>query len=72
MKIFISHAGKNKKIVLKFAEFLESTSSEIEVFCSSEEGSIKTGNNSITDILTELNKSDLFVAILSEDYYETL
>lgn len=71
MKIFISHAGKNKKIVLKFAEFLESTSSEIEVFCSSEEGSIKTGNNFITDIFTELNKSDLFVAILSEDYYES-
>lgn len=30
MRIFISHATKNKEIVLKFAELLESISSEIE------------------------------------------
>ena len=43
MRIFISHSIKNEKIVLKFAEFLESINSEIEVFCSSEKGSIGTG-----------------------------
>ena len=46
MRIFISHATKNKEVVLKFAEFLESVSSEIEVFCSSENGSIKVGDYS--------------------------
>ena len=30
MRIFISHSIKNEKIVLKFAEFLESINSEIE------------------------------------------
>lgn len=71
MRIFISHASKNEIVVLKFAEFLESISSEIEVFCSSEKESIKIGSNFIVEIFTELNMSDLFVAILSEEYYES-
>lgn len=54
MKIFISHATKNKEIILKFAEFLESISSEIEVFCSSENGSIKIGKNFIETIFKGL------------------
>ena len=40
MRIFMSHASKNSEIVLKFAEFLDVASSDIEVFCSSEDGSI--------------------------------
>lgn len=40
MKIFVSHATKNKDIVLKFAEFLETINSDIKVFCSSEKGSV--------------------------------
>lgn len=43
MRIFISHASKNSEAVLKFAEFLEMLNSNIEVFCSSEKGSIKVG-----------------------------
>ena len=38
MRIFISPATKNKEIVLKFAELLESISIEIEVFCSLRKG----------------------------------
>lgn len=71
MRIFISHATKNKEIVLKFAELLESISSEIEVFCSSESGSIKVGKNFIETIFKELSTSDLFVPILSKEYYES-
>lgn len=71
MKIFISHAGKNKEIVLKFAEFLEMINSNIEVFCSSEKGSIKSGKNFIEVIFEELNNSDLFIPILSKEYYES-
>ena len=71
MRIFISHATKNKEIVLKFADFLESISSEIEVFCSSESGSISVGKNFIETIFKELNNSDLFVPILSREYYES-
>lgn len=55
MKIFISHASKNKEIVLKFASFLESIGTEMEVFCTSEKGSIAAGENFIETIAKELN-----------------
>lgn len=41
MRIFISHATKNKEVVLKFAEFLESVSSEIEVFAPQKMGALR-------------------------------
>ncbi len=71
MRIFVSHATKNSEIVKKFSEFLEKVSSDIEVFCSSEEGSIKIGKNFIKTIFDELNNSDLFVPIISKEYYES-
>lgn len=71
MRIFISHATKNKELVLKFAEFLEAISSDIEVFCSSEDGSIKIGKNFIEMIFDELNNCDLFIPIISEEYYNS-
>lgn len=71
MRIFISHATKNREIVLKFADFLEMSSSDIEVFCSSEEGSIKVGKNFIDMIFDELNTSNLFIPIISKEYYES-
>ena len=49
MRIFISHATKNKDIVLKFAELLENISNDIEVFCSSESNSIKVGKKFYTN-----------------------
>ena len=61
MRIFISHASKNKEIILKFAELLESINSNIEVFCSSENGSIKIGENFVETIFSELDGSDIFV-----------
>ena len=38
MRIFISHASKDKVIILRFAEFLQTVSKQIEVFCTSEKG----------------------------------
>lgn len=71
MRIFISHATKNSEIVIKFSEFLENVSSDIEVFCSSEDGSIMIGKNFVQTIFDELNSSDLFVPIISKEYYES-
>ena len=71
MRIFISHATKNREVVLKFAEFLEAVSSNIEVFCSSESGSIKIGKNFIEIIFSELSNSDLFIPIISKEYYKS-
>lgn len=71
MRIFISHSSKNKDVVLKFAEFLEEVSSDIEVFCTSEIGSISVGKDFIEEIFKELSNSDLFIAIISKEYYES-
>lgn len=71
MRIFISHASKNKEIILKFAELLESINSNIEVFCSSENGSIKIGENFVETIFSELDGSDIFVPVISEEYYKS-
>ena len=71
MRIFISHASKNREVVLKLAEFLEMLSSDIEVFCSSEKGIIKVGKNFIETIFEELKQSDIFIPIISQDYYDS-
>lgn len=71
MRIFVSHASKNGEIVLKFAKLLEMVSSDIEVFCSSEKESIMVGMNFVKTIFTELQKSDLFIPIISKEYYES-
>ena len=72
MRIFISHSIKNEKIVLKFAEFLESINSEIEVFCSSERGSIGTGKNFVKTIFDELDACDLFIPVLRRGLREQI
>lgn len=71
LRIFISHASDNSEVVLKFAELLENINSDIEVFCSSEKGSIKVGENFVETIFNELNNSDLFVPIFSREYYQS-
>ena len=71
MKIFVSHATKNKDIVLKFAEFVEAINSDIKVFCTSEKGSIVGESNFVDEIFHELDDSDLFIPVLSNEYYES-
>lgn len=71
MRIFISHSSKNSEIVLKFSKFLEDIDSEIDVFCSSEKGSIKVGTNFVEMIFRELNESDVFIPIISKEYYNS-
>ncbi len=62
---------KNKDIVLRFAELLESASGNIEVFCSSEKGSIQVGSDSTEVILKELSDSKLFIPVISREYYDS-
>ena len=45
MKIFISHSSKDKNIANAFSNFLESVAPSVEVFCSSQIGSIKVGHD---------------------------
>ena len=71
MKIFISHSTQNREIALRFSTFLENISSDIEVFCSNEDESIITGENFIKTIFYELNTSDLFIPMISNEYYNS-
>lgn len=69
MKVFISHASANKDVVMKFADLLREVSgNEIQVFCSSEAGTIRVGKDFVDVILTELRQSDLFIPIISKEY----
>lgn len=71
MRVFVSHSSKNGDIALRFTKFLESISSEIEVFCSSEKNSIKVGADFVDTIFNELNNSEVFIPIISKEYYES-
>lgn len=69
MRIFISHASKDKELVLKFSNFLEALDVNIEVFCSSVTRSIRSGSDYVQYIVNELNNSDVFIPIISPNYY---
>lgn len=51
MKAFISHASKDKDVISKFVDFLQNLSGDINVFYSSQEGSIRVGSDFTETIL---------------------
>lgn len=71
MRIFISHSTKNQEMVLRFAELLENVCDQIEVFCSSATRSIMVGENFVKKIFCELDTCDMFIPILSREYYQS-
>lgn len=71
MQIFISHSTKDREIAVRLSSFLESLSTEIEVFCSSDSGAIPVGNDFIQTITAQLKKCDAFLPLLSENYFHS-
>lgn len=71
MKIFISHSSKDKNIANSLSDFLESIAPSVEVFCSSQIGSIKVGQDFVKTITEALNDCDVFVPLLSPNYYSS-
>ena len=71
IKIFLSHSTKNEELAGLIRAFFESVSSDITVFCSSVIGSIPIGSNFENKIKRELDESDVFIPLLSEDYYKS-
>lgn len=69
MKIFISHSSKDSKIATALSNFIKSISPSAEVFCSSQIGSIKAGDNFVKSITKALNNCDAFIPLLSPNYY---
>ena len=71
MKIFISHSSKDKSIALAFSRFLESIDTTVQVFCSSDTGSIRAGSNFANEISKALNNCDIFIPLISRNYYNS-
>ncbi|MBR2724748.1 MAG: toll/interleukin-1 receptor domain-containing protein, partial [Ruminococcus sp.] len=69
MKIFISHSSKDDKIAKALSNFMESISPSVEVYCSSQIGSIKAGEDFVKSVTTALNNCDAFIPLLSPNYY---
>jgi len=71
MQIFISHSVRDQEIAINLSSFLESLSSDIEVFCSSDSGAIPVGNDFIQAIVTQLRKCDAFLPLISGNYFNS-
>ena len=71
MKIFISHASKDGDIATAFSNFLECIHPMIQVFCSSQIGSIKVGSNFAYEITKQLDNCDVFIPLISSNYYNS-
>lgn len=71
LKIFLSHSSKNAMFSTLFSQLLESLSSDIYVFCSSEEGSLNVGEDFVSSIFKELDSCDIFIPLISHEYYES-
>lgn len=71
MKVFISHSSEDKQIATILSSLLESIDSTIEVFCSSQIGSIKAGQDFVKAITKELDVCDIFIPLLSTNYYKS-
>lgn len=69
MKVFVSHSSKDKELATALSDFLESINPSVEVFCSSQIGSIKVGKDFVNEITENLNNCDAFIPLLSPNYY---
>ena len=69
MKIFISHSSKDKHLAISLSSFLESVAPSVEVFCSSQSGSIRVGQNFVKSITEALKNCNVFIPLLSPNYY---
>lgn len=71
MLVFLSHASKNKNIALKLVSLLEDSGDDVNVFCSSDEGAIPIGKNFVDYIYKKIDESDVFLPLLTEEYYKS-
>jgi hypothetical protein len=73
MKIFVSHAVDDRKLVKEFVDFIQLGAGlqRNEIFCSSLAGSIPNGAFFVQHILKELQAADLIICILSRSYFES-
>jgi hypothetical protein len=72
-KLFISHAKKDKEIVIEIITLLKSIGvKDKQIFCSSVEGyGIIPGRDSLNDLKEELSSMNLVLFILTHNFYKS-
>ncbi len=68
--IFLSFSTKNQKVVEPLEELIRKAAPGVEIYCSAEPV-IKPGTDYNLDIFRHLEKADIFLALLSREYWES-
>lgn len=71
MKIFISHSSKDSDLAKKLSFFLQLINPDIDVFCSSQIGTIRMGSDFEKCIENELKGCSVFIPLLTQNYYDS-
>ena len=69
-RIFISYTTKNQWVIPKLKDLIEAVRPDADVFCSAT-GSIDPGVNYRKAIFENLNEADVFIAIVSREYWKS-
>ena len=69
-RIFISHSSKNAWLLEAFLKMIRDVNPEVDIFCSSE-AVIPPGGNYKEEIFTKLAAADMFIAVISEEYWKS-
>lgn len=69
-KIFISHSTKNAWILDGFLELIRDSNAAVSIFCSSE-AVIPPGGNYKEEIYSKLADADMFIAVVSDEYWKS-
>ncbi len=70
LKLFISHSSANAWLIPGLLELIRGANSQAQVFCSSE-ASINPGDDYNKTIYAHLKDADVFVAIVSREYWKS-
>lgn len=70
-KVFISHSSKNAWLLVEFMYLIKSANPDVIIFCSADESAIEIADEFKKVIYKSLRTSDIFVAIVSEEYWKS-
>lgn len=71
MKVFLSHSSKDREIAIALRLLIEDCCDDAAVFCSSDDGAIPVGKDFTNLIYRHLDESDVFIPLLSVNYYKS-
>lgn len=69
--VFISHSTQNAWMVDDLMKLIYAVNPEARIFCSSEESSLEIGTNWKDRIYESLSGADVFIAIISREYWKS-